>query len=82
MVKYDALGVFFREKSEEELVMTFRQVEKAMGNVLPGKAAKPQWWARKNPTTEHDQRWAWQPAGYSALLLAGRRVRFSRLSSS
>ena len=81
MTKYAALRSYFDALDHAEFVLTFRQIEEVIGADVPAKAKKPQWWCPRTPPTAHDQRWAWHPSGYSAILLAGRKVRFVRSSS-
>jgi len=80
MGKYDPLRDLLKRQRDTELELTFAEIERIIGGMLPNSAARPQWWANvKDPDTTDVQRNAWQDAGYDALLIAGRdQVRFSR----
>ena len=75
MRKYDPIRKYLSGQQSAEIVLKFSQVERIIGGRLPGTALRAAWWARAiNPT-----RAAWIDAGYDATLLAGRKVRFTRL---
>ena len=80
MSKYDALSGHLRRQRQDELELSFIEIERILGAMLPKSAARPQWWANTtDPDTSHVQRKAWHDAGYDAFLLAGQdRVRFRR----
>ena len=84
MGKYDPLGKHLRRQRAAEYEMTFADIERVIGALLPKSAARPQWWANvTDPQTSHVQREAWRSAGYDAFLVAGRdRVRFRRIDAS
>ncbi len=81
MSKYDPLSGHLRRQREGELELTFTEIERILGAMLPKSAARQQWWANTiDPDTSHIQRKAWGDAGYDAFLIAGRdRVRFKRV---
>ena len=81
MAKYDPLHDYLRRQSLGRLELTFREIERLLGAVLPKSAAQPQWWANvTNPRTSHVQCRAWRDAGYKAFLVSGAdRVRFVRI---
>ncbi len=58
--------------------MSFGDIERVLGALLPNSAARPEWWANEtDPRTTHVQCRAWLDAGYKAFLLRGAdRVRF------
>ena len=80
MAKYDPLCGHLRRQRQAELELTFTEIERILGAMLPKSAARPQWWANETgPGTTHVQRSAWRDAGYDAFLMVGKdRVRFSR----
>lgn len=80
MGKYDALSGHLRRQTADEFDMTFTEIERVIGAMLPKSAARPQWWANvTDPDTTHVQRLAWGDAGFDAFLIAGdERVRFKR----
>ena len=81
MSKYDPLSGHLRRQREDELELTFAEIERILGAMLPKGAARQQWWANTtDPHTSHVQRKAWGDAGYDAFLIAGKdRVRFKRV---
>ena len=80
MSKYDPLSGHLRRQRQDELELTFVEIERILGAMLPKSAALPQWWSNvTDPKTTHVQRKAWRDAGYDAFLLTGKdRVRFKR----
>ena len=80
MGKYDPLHRYLRRKGKPEIEMSFAEIERVLGAMLPNSAARPQWWANEsNATSAQVQRRAWHDAGYDAFLIAGaERVRFKR----
>lgn len=82
MGKYDPLHRHLRRQRAAELELSFAEIERILGALLPKSANRPQWWANVTDLdTAHVQRHAWGRAGYDAFLIAGRdRVRFRRTS--
>lgn len=82
MGKYDPLRDFLRRQKTAELELSFGEIERKLGYMLPNSASLPQWWANTTgPDDRHVQRRAWGDAGYDAFLIAGaERVRFRRVS--
>jgi hypothetical protein len=80
MAKYDPLGKHLRRKGGADVVMTFEDVERVIGAMLPKSASLSAWWANeRSPETRHVQCRAWFDAGYEASLMpSGNQVRFSR----
>ena len=80
MRKYDPLHKYLRRKSAPELEMSFAEIERVLGAMLPNSAVRSQWWANEaSEASMHVQRRAWRDAGYDAFLIAGaERVRFKR----
>jgi len=81
MSKYDPLSGHLRRQRQDELELSFPEIERILGAMLPKSAARPQWWANTtDPDTSPVQRKAWRDAGYDAFLLTGKdRVRFKRI---
>ncbi len=81
MAKYDPLRDYLKRQRAEEFDMSFAEIERKIGYMLPKSANLPQWWANTtDPATTHVQRKAWGDAGYDAFLIAGSdRVRFKRV---
>lgn len=80
MAKYDPLGRFLRRQSGADVDMSFADIERVIGGMLPKSAARPQWWANEiDPDNRHVQSRAWRSAGYDAFPIAGaEKVRFRR----
>jgi hypothetical protein len=83
MSKYTPLFDYLRRKSASELELSFTDIERMLGAMLPNSASRPQWWANeKNADTRHVQTSAWLDAGYEAFLIARQdKVRFRRRNS-
>jgi hypothetical protein len=81
MAKYDPLRDYLRRQRTGEFELTFVEIERLLGAMLPNSASRPQWWANvTSPDQASVQRNAWRDAGYDAFLIAGRdRVRFRRV---
>lgn len=80
MGKYDPLEGHLRRQKTATYDMTFRDIERVIGSLLPKSAHRPEWWANEqNPATRHVQCKAWLRAGYRASAKVGdERVRFER----
>lgn len=83
MGKYDPLRDYLRRQRSERFEMTFVEIERKIGYMLPKSASRPQWWANvSDPRTTHVQRKAWGDAGYDAFLIAGAdKVRFEKVTA-
>ena len=81
MGKYDALEAHLRRQKAAVYEMTFRDIERTLGALLPKAAHRAEWWV--NDQTEDSRRVqckAWLRARYGAALLRDdERVRFTRL---
>ena len=84
MGKYDPLRDYLRKQKADDLELSFVEMERKIGYMLPKSASLPQWWANTtDPATTHVQRKAWGDAGFDAFLIAGAdRVRFKRVQSA
>lgn len=80
MGKYDPLGGHLKRAGLLEIEMTFREIERVIGAMLPKSAQLPQWWENpRSPTDSHVQAKAWMENGYHAFLIRGAdRVKFKR----
>ena len=80
MGKYDPLRRYLRRTKSTDLVLSFTEIERIIGGMLPNGAARAQWWDDvAAPEPRHVQRAAWRDAGYRACLIAGAdKVRFER----
>jgi hypothetical protein len=80
MGKYDPLESHLRRQKTATYEMSFRDIERILGELLPKSANRPEWWANEqNPHTRHVQCKAWLRAGYQATpQIHVERVRFER----
>ena len=79
MAKYDPLGTYLARRAGAEMELSFADIERIIGSMLPGSATRPQWWANEtDPASRHVQSRAWRNAGYDAFLLPRERVLFRR----
>lgn len=79
MAKYDPLHHHLRRKTDPELEMSFTDIERIVGAMLPKSAERPQWWANEtSDDTSHVQCRSWRLAGYDAFLIGRERVLFRR----
>lgn len=68
MGKYDPLEQYLVNSNKEAIELTFKEVEKIVGDNLPASATKyAAWWANIGEGTgSHPQAFAWHNAGYNA----------------
>lgn len=79
MPKYDPLQQHLKRQRLEQVVMSFRDIERVIGAMLPKSAERPQWWANERSVgSRHVHCAAWLDAGYEAFLGRGERVTFRR----
>lgn len=83
MAKYDPLRDYLIRQRGADIELTFRDIERKLGYMLPNVAARAEWWASPGePGPREVQKQAWRAAGYDASLFPGEeRVRFSRRST-
>jgi len=81
--KYDALEAHLRRQKAGVYEMTFRDIERTLGALLPKGAHRAEWWANEETNdSRRVQCKAWLRARYRAALLGGdERVRFTRVES-
>jgi hypothetical protein len=79
VAKYDPLGTYLKRRAGTELELSFVDIERIIGGMLPKSASRPQWWANETDSgSNHVQCHAWRNAGYDAFLLPRERVLFTR----
>ena len=79
MAKYDSLETYLKRRADGELELSFADIERIIGGMLPNSASRSQWWANEtDPVSRHVQCRAWRNVGYEAFLLPRERVLFSR----
>lgn len=72
MAKHDPLKRFLKRNSRSEIDLSFADIERMIGGLLPKSAERPQWWADEgDPSSRHVQARAWREAGYVAFLNPG-----------
>lgn len=79
--KYDALGrELDRHAGEDEVTLTFGEIEEIIGEPLPPSArGRRQWWSNQQAPGGHIQAESWMRAGFRAFpSLAAERVTFRR----
>jgi len=81
MGKYDPLRDYLLKQKSAELELSFAEIERKLGYMLPNSASRPQWWAdTPEPCARPVQTRAWADAGFDAVLVPGEeRVRFRRI---
>jgi hypothetical protein len=81
---YDALRDYLMRQKQDELVLSFEQIEEIIGAALPRAANRASWWdSLRSPDIQMPQREACLAAGFAATRLPdGRSVRFRRLPAS
>lgn len=83
MAKYDPLRDYLLRQRADDIALSFREIERKLGYLLPNSAARPDWWAGiGKPGSREVQKQAWRSAGFEASLIGEDRVRFLRLTSS
>jgi hypothetical protein len=79
MAKYDPLRRYLARQKTAQVDLTFTEIERMIGALLPKRATQPPWWAEASPEQPRSvQVAAWEQAGFQAELHAGERVRFTR----
>ncbi len=79
MPKYTPLYNYLRRKPGPQVELSFVEIERLIGAMLPNSASRAQWWANDgSPETRHVQCSAWLDAGYEAFLSTEERVTFKR----
>jgi hypothetical protein len=79
MSKYAPLGDFLRQQRDDEVPMTFSQIEKITGIKLPASARYRAWWS--NNATNSVMTKVWREAGFKSeqVDLEGRKLVFRRV---
>ena len=78
---YDRLRDYLIRQKQQELVLSFEQIEEIIGDALPRAAQRASWWdSLRSPQEKMPQREACLAGGYVATRLPdGKGVRFRRL---
>jgi hypothetical protein len=81
--KYDPLEKYLKRRGGAEHELSFAEIERIIGGMLPNSASRPQWWANETDSaSSHVQCRAWRVAGYDAFLLPRERVLFTRRAAA
>ncbi|MCA1389866.1 hypothetical protein I6F20_12390 [Bradyrhizobium sp. IC3123] len=80
MNDYDALRDYLLRQKQEELVLSFEQIEEIIGAALPRAAQRASWWdSLRSPDIQMPQREACLAAGFVAIRMPdGQSVRFRK----
>jgi hypothetical protein len=78
---YDSLRDYLTKQTQQELVLSFEQIEEIIGDALPRAARRASWWdSLRSPQEKMPQREACLAAGFVATRMPdGESVRFARL---
>jgi len=78
---YDALREYLARQKQQELVLSFEEIEEILGRALPRAAQRASWWdSLRSPQEQMPQREACLAAGFVATRMPdGRSVRFARM---
>ena len=81
MTHYDALRDYLKQRKQEEVVLSFEQIEEIIDAALPRAAHRASWWeTQRSPQEKMPQREACLEAGFIATRLPeGKSVRFKRM---
>lgn len=80
MNDYDALRAYLMRQKQDELVLSFEQIEEIIGAALPRAAHRASWWdSLRSPDIQMPQREACLAAGFVATRMPdGASVRFRK----
>ncbi len=82
MAKYEPLRVFLRRQRRAEGELTFRDIERIVGGILPKAAADEAWWRPDPCLAAQPQQRVFAEAGFTVLpSIRAETVRFIRLES-
>ena len=83
MGKYTPLETYLRRRRERQSVeLTFDDIERIIGALLPNSAQNPDWWSNETTDPRQVQCRSWREAGFRALVLDGEdRVQFVRTTA-
>jgi hypothetical protein len=83
MAKYDPLRRYLSRQKTASVTLSFMEIERMIGALLPKSAAQTAWWADAgDDDPKAVQKAAWRDIGYTATLLPGEdRARFDRAAA-
>lgn len=83
MAKYEPLVRYLRRQKKAEVELSFRDIERIVGGLLPKAAADPGWWRVEHTSSAPPQQRAFAEAGYAPEPeLKAERVRFVRITAA
>jgi len=69
--KYEPFAEFLSEQRNGAVTLTFRKIERIIGQPLPSSAFQyREWWANQTDSRERPQCRAWQKAGFQVLTVS------------
>lgn len=78
MGKYDPLSAWLRRQTSDSVDLTFRDIERILGDLLPNAASGSTWWSDPDSKTTVQAK-AWREAGFRAEPdVRAERIRFVR----
>lgn len=79
MAKYEPLRRYLARQKTSHVELTFTEIERLIGAMLPKRAQRPQWWSTADAhAVPGVQTAAWRSAGFVASLNGEEKVRFDR----
>lgn len=76
MAKYDPLAAYLRRHGRDETVLSFRDIERIVGGILPKASRSATWWAADDAAPQTQ---AWSSTGFEPHVdFRGEEVRFVR----
>lgn len=82
MAKYEPLARYLRRQKAAEVELSFRDIERIVGGLLPKASCDPKWWRAEDKLSALPQQRAFAQSGYvPEPHLKAERVRFVRASS-
>lgn len=83
MAKYEPLVRYLRRQKGAEVELSFRDIERIVGGLLPKASNNLLWWRAEDAVSAQPQQRAFAQSGFSPLPeLRAERVRFVRAASS
>ena len=82
MGKYDPLATFLRRQKRDEVLLTFRDIERIVSGILPKASADPAWWVGDEGQTPAPHKRAWTSVQFTPQVdFKDESVRFIRASN-
>jgi hypothetical protein len=78
--KFDPLRDYLQAQKQDEVILTYDEIESILGFALPRAAQRAEWWFDDSPEHPKLQRQAVRDAGFEARRLSDGKVQFRRSS--